>query len=133
VINDSRTIAYVGRYRIAVKRLLPSIAVCLALTNCSPHNHLVVANDSDVELRDVVASGSGFSLALGTIAPRAERRVAIRCRGESGLELRFKAGEREISFGPDGYFEGSGGYLITATVSRDLRVTVKSQLSPSPY
>jgi hypothetical protein len=110
-----------------VKKLWIVVA-SLALGSCSPQNQLIVVNESNVELRDFVASGSGFSQRLGTIAPHTERRVAIQSRRESGLEVRFKASEKVVSSGPDGYFEGSGGYRITATISQDLHVTVKSEL-----
>jgi hypothetical protein len=110
-----------------VKNLWIAVA-SLVFVSCSPQNQLIVVNESNVELRDFVASGSGFSQRLGTIAPHTKRRVAIHARRESGLELRFTASERVVSSGPDGYFEGSGGYRITATISQDLHVTVKSEL-----
>ena len=110
-----------------VKNLWIAVA-SLAFMCCSPQSQLIVVNESNVELRDFVASGSGFSQRLGTIAPHTERRVAIHSRSESALEVRFKAGERVVSSGPDGYFEGFGGYRITATVWQDLHVTVKSEL-----
>ena len=111
-----------------VKNLWIAVA-SLAFVSCSPQNQLIVVNGSNIELRDFVASGSGFSQRLGTIAPHTERRVAIHSRSESALEVRFKAGERVVSSGPDEYFEGSGGYRITATIWQDLHVTVKSELS----
>lgn len=105
------------------------VASMLSL-GCSPGNRLVVVNESDSPLHDVLVSGSGFSEQIGTIAAHGEARLVVRPRGESGLHIQFNAKGTSISFGPDGYFEGSGGYLITATVSRDLAVSVKSALSP---
>jgi hypothetical protein len=110
-------------------KLFWAVAASLVLVACSPSNQLVIVNQSTLQLRDVVASGSGFSEQLGTIAPHQERRVVIHCRGESGLKLTFNAEGKDASFGPDGYFEGSGGYLITATISKDLAVSVKSGLA----
>jgi len=104
-------------------------ATSLVLAGCSPSNQLAIVNQSNLQVRDVVASGSGFSESVGTIAPHQERRVVIHCRGESGVKLTLKADGKDVSFGPDGYFEGSGGYLITATISKDLGVSVKSQLT----
>jgi hypothetical protein len=111
-----------------VKNLWIAVA-SLAFMCCSPQSQLIVVNESNVELRDVVATGSGFSQRLGTIAPHTQRRVAIHSQGKSALEVRFKAGERVVSSGPDEYFEGSGGYRITATIWQDLHASVKSELS----
>ena len=72
-------------------------------------------------------SGSGFSDRIGTIAPHARVRLVVRPQGESGLHMQFNVDGKAVSFGPDGYFEGSGGSLITATVSRDFAVNVKSE------
>ena len=118
-----------GGFGPATRRLFWPGAACLVLVCCASQNQVVVVNQSNLQLRDVVVSGSGFSEQLGTIGPHEERRVGIHCRGESGLTLGFKAGGNDVSFGPDGYFEGSGGYLITATISKDLGVSVKSELA----
>ena len=113
-----------------MRRAFWAAATVLMFAGCSRQNLLVVANESNTQLRDVVASGSGFSEPLGAIAPHEKRRTAIRVRGESGLELHFNADGKDVSFGPDGYFEGTGGYLITATIGQDFSVSVKSELSP---
>jgi len=47
--------------------------------------------------------------------------------------MQFNAKGKPISFGPAGYFEGTGGYLIIATVSRDFAVSVKSESSLWPF
>jgi len=72
-------------------------------------------------------SGSGFVEDIGTVRPNAASRVIVRPRGESGLQIRFNASGRTVSFGPDGYFEGGGGYVVIATVSPTLAVSVKSE------
>src|SRR3954469_16410548 len=98
-----------------MRKLFWSVAASLVLVGCSAQNQLVVINQSNLQLRDVVVSGSGFSEQVGTIAPHQERRLVIHCRGESGLKLTFKADGKDVSFGPDGYFEGSGGYRMRGT------------------
>ena len=103
------------------------LVVCTLSLACAPGNRLVVVNESDSPLHDVVVSGSGFSDRIGTIAPHARVRLVVRPQGESGLHMQFNVDGKAVSFGPDGYFEGSGGYLITATVSRDFAVNVKSE------
>jgi hypothetical protein len=85
-------------------------------------------NQSDVPLSDVQVSGSGFSEQVGTIVPHAQKKLFIHPRGESGLQVRFNANGKIVSFGPEGYFEANG-YVVTATVSPTLSVSVKSELS----
>jgi hypothetical protein len=118
-----------GRGFEPMRSLFWSGVACLVLVGCSPQNQVVVINQSNLQLRDVLVSGSGFSEQLGTIAPHEERRVVVHCRGESGLKISFKTDGNDVSFGPGGYFEGSGGYQVTATVSKDLGVSVKSELA----
>lgn len=110
------------------RRLLCCIVSAMLTTGCSPGAQLVVVNQSNVPLADVVASGSGFSAPLGTIPPREERRLRVHPRGESGLTLRFTADGKSVASGPDGYFEDYGGYIVTATVTPALGVTLKSEL-----
>jgi hypothetical protein len=104
-------------------------AVGSVLAGCSRGTPITVINQSDMPLENVVLSGSGFVKDMGTVRPNAELRVRVRPRGESGLRIRFNAGGRAVSFGPDGYFEGSGGYVVIATVSPTLAVSIKSELA----
>jgi hypothetical protein len=102
--------------------------LCVLLLGCSRGTQLIVMNQSDVPLRDVLVSGSGFSEQVGTIAPHGQAKLFIHPRGESGLQVRFNANGQIVSFGPQGYFEANG-YVVTATVSPKLIVSVKSELS----
>jgi hypothetical protein len=112
------------------KTVLVSCLVASTLSlGCSQGNRLVVINESNSPLHDVLVSGSGFSERIGTIAPHGEARLVVRPRGESGLQIQFNVDGKPVSLGPEGYFEGTGGYLITATVSRDLGLSVKSEAS----
>jgi hypothetical protein len=101
----------------------------MLLLGCSRGTQIIVINQADVPLGDVVVSGSGFSQQVGTIQPNAELRVWVRPRGESGLQVRFNARGKAVSFGPDGYFEGGGGYVVRVTISPSLAVSVKSELA----
>lgn len=111
-----------------VSKIVAPLAVgSVLLLGCSRGTQIVVINQADVPLREVVVSGSGFSQQVGTIQPNAELRVWVRPRGESGLQVRFNARGKAVSFGPEGYFEGGGGYVVTATVSPKLDVSVRSE------
>jgi hypothetical protein len=110
------------------KRLIFCAVVCVLSPGCSRGTQLIVINQSDVPLSDLQVSGSGFSEQVGTIAPHAQIKVFIHSRGESGLQVRFSANGKLVSFGPEGYFEP--GYVVTAIVSPKLSVSVKSEL---PY
>ena len=112
-----------------ISRMLVLFAVGLALAGCSRGTPITVINQSDVPLENVVLSGSGFVENVGTVRPNAELRVLVRPHGESGLRIRFNAGSRAVSFGPEGYFEGGGGYAVIAIISPRLAVSVKSELA----
>jgi hypothetical protein len=94
-----------------------------------PRDPITVINQSDHPLENVVLTGSGFVEDIGTVSPNAASRVLVRPRGESGLQIRFDASGRTVSFGPEGYFEGGGGYVVIATVSPALAVSIKSELA----
>jgi hypothetical protein len=84
------------------KNLVFSLVAPMLLLGCSRGTQLVVINQSDLPLTEVLVSGSGFSQQDGKL----------------------------VSFGPEGYFEGSRGYLVTPTVSPSLTVSLKSELVP---
>jgi hypothetical protein len=111
-----------------MKRLLV-VAASAVVLGCSSSATLVIANESNATLRDVVASGSAFSESIGTIPPHSTRQVAIHPRGESELRLTFTADGQRVTFGPEGYFEGTGGYRVTATVSPQFSVSLKSEIT----
>jgi hypothetical protein len=89
----------------------------------------VVINHSDSRLEDVVVSGSAFTERFGPIVPHAELRRLVKPRGESAVQVRFNAHGKTVSFGPEGYFEAGGGYVVTVTVSPSLAVSVRSEIS----
>ena len=110
-------------------RILVLLAAGWMLAGCSSGTPISVINQSDAPLEDVVVSGSGFSANVGLVQPNAHVRVLVRPQGESDLRLHFNARGKTVSFGPDGYFEGGAGYVVTATVSPSLSVSVKSELA----
>jgi hypothetical protein len=113
-----------------VSELLALLAVgSVLLLSCSQGAQIVVINQADVPLREVVVSGSGFSQEVGTIQPNTQLRLWVQPRGESGLQVRFNARGKAVSFGPYGYFEGGGGYIVRVTISPTLAVSVKSELA----
>ena len=112
-----------------ISTMLVLFVIGSTLAGCSRGTPITVINQSNVALENVVLSGSGFSEDIGTVRPHAELRALVRPRGESGLQIRFNAGGKEVSFGPEGYFEGGGGYIVIAVVSPSLAVSVKSELA----
>jgi hypothetical protein len=115
-----RTLATIGR-------ILAFCAIGAASAGCSRGTPVTVINRSHVPLENVVLSGSGFSESIGSVGPNAQLRVLVRPDGESGLAIRFNAGGQSVSYGPEGYFEGGGGYTVIAIVSPSLAVSVKSE------
>jgi hypothetical protein len=105
------------------------LAFCVigATAGCSRGTPVTVINQSHIPLENVVLSGSGFSKDIGTVPANAQVRVLVRPRGESGLGIRFNAGGKPVSFGPESYFEEGGGYTVVAIVSPSLAVSVNSE------
>jgi hypothetical protein len=101
-------------------------ALTAAVAACSRGTPLTVINQSDVLLENVVLSGSGSSENIGSVPPHAQLRALVRPRGQSSLEIGFHARNRSVSFGPEGYFEGGGGYTVVVKVAPSLVVTVES-------
>jgi hypothetical protein len=112
-----------------ISKVLVLLAVGAMFVGCSRGTPITVINQSDAGLEDVVLSGSGFTVNVGRVQPNAQARMLVRPQGESGLRMHFNARGKAFSFGPDGYFEGAGGYLVTVTVSSSLAVSVKSELA----
>jgi hypothetical protein len=99
--------------------------LCLAaLTGCSRQPQLTVVNQSSAPLTNLVVSGSGFSVRLGTLAPGGQTRVGVSPSGDSGLRLEFDAGGEHYAVAPDCYFENSPLYRVTAIVGPDFTVKV---------
>ncbi len=97
------------------------------LAGCSKQPKITVINHSGVLLSNLVASGSGFSQSLGTLAAGAQVRASVNPTGESSLGLEFDANGKHFSSPPDGYFENSNYYQITATVEPDFSVIVDAR------
>jgi hypothetical protein len=114
---------------------LPQCLIILAcfftvalLSSCTRGAQLTVVNRSTTELTNVVATGTGFSQAIGSISAGEERSVSVSPRGESSLQLDFDANGKHFSSAPQGYFAGSSSYKVTATVAPDFTVTVDTKL-----
>jgi hypothetical protein len=104
--------------------LLTALLCFAALTGCGRQPQLTVVNQSSVPVTNLVVSGSGFSVHLGTLAPGAQARLGVSPSGESSLRFEFDAGGKHYSAAPDCYFENSPLYRVTATVGPDFTVKV---------
>jgi hypothetical protein len=111
------------------RRVAPLALGSVLLLGCSRGTQLTIVNQSNETLQNVVVSGSGFSEAVGSIRPHEDLRLFVYPRGESSLHVRFNARGGTMSFGPEGYFEGTGGYVVTITVAPSLDVSVRSELT----
>ncbi len=104
------------------------VSVLALVVGCSQAPQLTVINRSTAELTNVVASGTGFTQPVGSIPAGGQRSILVNPRGESGLQLAFDANGKHFSSAPQGYFENSSNYKITATISPDFTVTVDTKL-----
>ena len=93
---------------------------------------VTITNHSAIGLRDVVIAGSGFTHTFDRIAPGATVETGVEPHGETGLSLRFKAGDRVVALGEAGYFEGGGAYKVAVEVRPDLSATIDGHLNGIP-
>ncbi len=107
-------------------------AICvlfaLVLSACGSGVTVAFHNKSNHQLKAVELSGSGFKATLGAIAPGQSISARVYPSGESGLAVSFIAKGQSFSYKPQGYFEGSGMYKVSASVNNDLTVAVDSDL-----
>jgi hypothetical protein len=108
----------------AVKSIFILLAAML-FVGCARSTKLTVINASGVELTNVVARGSDFSVSVGTLAVGQERRLKLP-PGASALSLAFDANGKSFASPPEGYFET--GFKVTARVTPDFLVSVRSEL-----
>lgn len=119
------------RYTHSMKRTICALLLISTLAlfaGCSRAPQLTVINRSTVELTNVVATGTGFTQAIGSIPAGGQRSASISPRGESGLQLDFDANGKHFTSAPQGYFENNSSYKVTATVAPDFSVTVDTKL-----
>ncbi len=104
------------------------VSVLMLVVGCSRSPQLTVINRSTTELTNVIASGTGFTQAIGSIPAGGQRSIVVSPRSESSLQLTFNANGKHFASAPQGYFENSSNYKITATVSPDFTVTVDTKI-----
>ena len=99
-------------------RLVIAIAAIL-LAGCTPPTPaLTVINASPSTLTNIVASGSGFSVPLGSLAPRTQNQVTVnpQPRDHPGFRLDFDANGKHFSdLNPSKSFRGMKEVIMTVT------------------
>lgn len=111
-----------------MKHFWLSVLAAAGFAGCSSGTPVTVTNGSSAPIEAVVLSGSGFTEAVGTIAPGESVSLNVHPRGESGLAVSFRTGNRRVTAPSQGYFEGGGAYRVRAVVGSDLAVEVDSEL-----
>ncbi len=104
------------------------LSVMVLLSGCTRGAQITVVNRSTAELTNVIAAGTGFSQAVGSIPAGEQRSVSVSPRGESGLQINFDANGKHFLSIPQGYFEGGSSYKVTATVAPDFTVILDTKL-----
>lgn len=82
-------------------------------------------NRSALELRNVVLTGSGFTVTLERLAPGESRKATVHPRGESSVDIAFDAAGRRVRAQGDTYIEPVGGYRVEMDIAPDLSVRVR--------
>jgi hypothetical protein len=104
------------------------LTILVLLAACSRSTTISVENRSSMALESVVIKGTGFSHALGQIAPGATATAEVEPTGESGLAISFLADGRSVDLPASGYLESGGQYKVKAAVTPELAATVEADL-----
>lgn len=82
-----------------MKKLLVITAAAVLLVGCTRRAQLTVVNGSPTTLTNIVASGSGFSVPFGALAPGAQQQVTLspRANDKGGIKLEFDANGKHFS------------------------------------
>lgn len=100
----------------------------LVTAACSQGPLIEVTNRSDIELRDVVLSGSGFSERIARLPPGGLHSLSPAVRSESSLAVAFDAAGAHHEALLDTYFEGGEPYFVAVTIDQQLKVSVDAKL-----
>lgn len=90
---------------------------------------VTVVNHTNVEVRNVVLSGRGFSVGVRTIPPGQSAEVKVQPRGESGVAVAFDANGRRVTAPLQGYVESHDGYRVRVEIKPDFSVNVDTTIS----
>jgi hypothetical protein len=94
----------------------------LALAGCSSGVSLTVRNGSSTEVHDVRVDGRCFAETIGDLAVGASRTVHVKPCGESGIRVKFRAGDVAHETPELGYIENDSLYVATLVIQPDLKV-----------
>src|SRR2546426_8370629 len=108
------------RTALVMKKLLQIASAAVLLVGCTRSAQLTVVNGSPATLTNIVASGSGFSVPFGALAPGAQQQVTLHPRpsDNGGFKLEFDASGKHFSeVGSNGVFSGMKEGIVTVTTN----------------
>jgi hypothetical protein len=124
-----KNLRYLKPMNLSQRLIIPAcFFAAVLLSGCTRGAQLNIVNSSTAELTNVVATGDGFTQTIGSIPAGEQHSVSVRPPGESDLKLDFDANGKHFTSAPQGYFENSSSYKVTATISPDFTVTVDTPL-----
>ena len=101
------------------------LAALLALTGCSRSTPVTITNLSDITLSNIIATGTGFTNRVESIAAGVKLQLAVHPTGKSeGLRLVFDAAGQKVDSGDLGYVDSTLG--LSAFIDTNFNVTVSS-------
>ena len=83
---------------------------------------IIIINNSKLELKNIILSGSGFTEKAGNLVPGSNLSLVVHPRGESSLELSFSAKSEKYQKDDLAYIEASGGYIIKLIIDESLNI-----------
>jgi hypothetical protein len=101
----------------------------LALRGMSGAPVFRVVNRSGADIKGVQLRGHDWSRDLGGLAAGRSVEFAQAVKGESDFKIELETGKGKHGPYRGGYFEGTGGYCVTATIDEALKVKVETRVA----
>jgi hypothetical protein len=104
------------------RTVLAAVLGLLLPAGCSRAPQLLLHNRASRTVSRLVVSGTGFTRALGDLAPGETLRQTLEPTGDSSLRFAFDVYGRRVEVGPIGYVEAAAGHRIEAEITPSLEV-----------
>lgn len=106
---------------------LAAVALVASLLLWKGDLTVVIKNVGAEPMRGVVVHVTGASYPVGVLAPDARKTIVVQPKGESHVEIEQSPGQRLVV---DCYFESGYSGTVTANVTPDKVIAVKSEVRP---
>ena len=107
-------------------RITAIFLACVLLSACVSSVPVSIANNSGVQLTNVVVSGAGFSESVGSIAIGGTAAARVRPPGESQVKVSVEVDGQRYSAMTSERIANDGANSVVATVGADFSISIET-------